>query len=95
MKRIFITTTLFAALAVLFTSCLKDKGFDNGTYGINDPDTQPPGVGFPRAATAKFTVGINLSAAPQAIDGVVFGIISTPVYPPLDAAREPLTKSSL
>ena len=46
MKKISITLALFTAMAFAFTGCLKDKGFENGEYGINDPDTQPPGVGF-------------------------------------------------
>ncbi|MBL0130553.1 MAG: hypothetical protein IPP43_05085 [Chitinophagaceae bacterium] len=72
MKRILITTTLFAALAVLFTSCLKDKGFDNGTYGINDTDTQPPGVGFPLSAKSQFlnTIGINVSLQHRQLMGL-------------------------
>jgi len=41
MKKILSTTTLIIALSVAFTSCLKDKGFENNEYGINDPDTQP------------------------------------------------------
>ncbi len=72
MKKIFLSFSLFTAVAILLTSCLKDKGFENGTYGINDPDTQPPGVGFPRASAAKYTVGINLSTTPQVVNGVVF-----------------------
>lgn len=74
MKRILFTTSLFAVMAVLFTSCLKDKGFDNGLYGINDPDTQPPGVGFPLSAKPnnKNTAGVNVSTTAQAINGVVY-----------------------
>lgn len=78
MKRLLLTTSLFATLTVLFTSCLKDKGFDNGTYGINDPDTQPPGVGFPLAAQAKNTVGLDAGVATnQAINNVVFVNLET------------------
>lgn len=72
MKRITLNALLFAALSFGLTSCLKDKGFENFEYGINDPDTQPPGVGFPRAAAAKYTVGINLDPNPQSVDGVLF-----------------------
>lgn len=73
MKRLLLTTSLFATLTVLFTSCLKDKGFDNGTYGINDPDTQPPGVGFPLAAQSKNTIGLDAGVATnQAINNIVF-----------------------
>ncbi len=72
MKKIILGSFFLTALSFVFTGCLKDKGFENFEYGINDPDTQPPGVGFPRAAAAKYTVGINLSPTPQAINGVVF-----------------------
>lgn len=74
MKRILFTMSLFAVLAVMFSSCLKDKGFNNGLYGINDPDTQPPGVGFPLSAKAnnKNTAGVNVSATVQAINGIVY-----------------------
>ena len=72
MKKITLNALLFAALSFGLTSCLKDKGFENGEYGINDPDTQPPGVGFPRAAAAKYNVGIDLKPEAQVINGVLF-----------------------
>jgi hypothetical protein len=72
MKRIFLSSVLFASLGLLLTGCLKDKGFDNGEYGINDPDTQPPGVGFPLAASAKYTVGLDVSATAQVVNDVVY-----------------------
>ncbi|MEO6612394.1 MAG: DUF1735 domain-containing protein [Chitinophagaceae bacterium] len=71
MKRILLTMFFFAALAVTFTSCLKDKGFEDGTYGINDPDSQPPGVGFP-LATKTQAFGLNVSSSLQAVDGYVY-----------------------
>lgn len=61
-----------AAIGMTLTGCLKDKGFNNFEYGINDPDTQPPGVGFPRAAAAKYSIGINLLSTPQELTGVVY-----------------------
>jgi Domain of unknown function (DUF1735) len=72
MKKLILASGLFTAMAFMLTGCLKDKGFENGTYGINDPDTQPPGVGFPRAIAAKYSLGINLSSAPQSANGVVY-----------------------
>ncbi len=73
MKKILSSSLILATLAVAFTGCLKDKGFDNHTYGINDPDTQPPGVGFPLGATAKNTIGLDAGVATnQAIDNVVW-----------------------
>jgi len=72
MKKILSTTLFVAAMAVAFTGCLKDKGFDNHTYGINDPDTQPPGVGFPLAAKAKNDYGLDVSASPQVVNDMVY-----------------------
>jgi len=70
MKKIFLTSTLFAALAIMGTGCLKDKGFEDHEYGINDPDDSPTGVGFPLAAKAKNTVGIEIKSTPQVISDV-------------------------
>ena len=72
MKKIFLTFSLFAATALMLSSCLKDKGFDNHEYGINDPDTQPPGIGFPRATSAKFTIGVDFVNTSQSVDGIVY-----------------------
>ncbi|HUM96567.1 MAG TPA: DUF1735 domain-containing protein [Chitinophagaceae bacterium] len=72
MKKIISSTLILAALAVSFTGCLKDKGFDNHTYGINDPDTQPPGVGFPKAVASKVTIGVELDPNPQTVNDLVF-----------------------
>jgi hypothetical protein len=78
MKKILSSSLILAALAVAFTGCLKDKGFDNHTVGINDPDTQPPGVGFPLAATAKNTIGLDAGVGTnQAINNVVFVNLET------------------
>lgn len=84
MKKIFSTTTLIIALSMAFTSCLKDKGFENNEYGINDPDTQPPGVGFPLAASKKYTVGLNVSGSNQEINDVVFVNLNAGVTAPSD-----------
>lgn len=72
MKKITLSFLFIAAVSFTFTSCLKDKGFENFEYGINDPDTQPPGVGFPRAAAAKYTIGVDFVATSQSVDGVVY-----------------------
>jgi len=71
MKRILSTSLFVIALAVAFTGCLKDKGFDNNTYGINDPDTQKPGVGFPKGTGAQ-GFGLNVSASTQAVNDMVY-----------------------
>jgi len=73
MKKIISSTFILAAMAVAFTGCLKDKGFENHTYGINDPDTQPPAVGFPLATSDKYTVGLDAgSATLQVAKNVLF-----------------------
>lgn len=72
MRKVFLSSVLFASLGLLLTGCLKDKGFDNQEYGINDPDTQPPGVGFPFGAKAKNDVGLNVSATTQVINDLVY-----------------------
>ncbi len=72
MKKILSTSLLVAAMAVAFTGCLKDKGFDNHTYGINDPDTQPPGVGFPFGSNAKNDFGLDVTTSPQTVSGLVY-----------------------
>ncbi len=78
MKKILSSSLILATLAVAFTGCLKDKGFDNHTYGINDPDTQPPGVGFPRGATAKNTIGLDAGVGTlQSISDYVFVNLET------------------
>jgi Domain of unknown function (DUF1735) len=49
MKRNVLNILLFISICCLFNSCLKDKGFENHEYGINDPDESENGVGFPWA----------------------------------------------
>lgn len=73
MKKILSSSIILAAIAVVFTGCLKDKGYDNFTYGIGDPNTQPPGVGFPLASSSKYTVGLDAGVPTnQAIGNVAF-----------------------
>ena len=67
MKKILVKTTLFAAFALVATGCLKDKGFEDHEYGINDPDDSPAAVGFPLGSRAANVVGIEVSATPQVI----------------------------
>jgi hypothetical protein len=79
MKKIFLSTMLLAALSLGFTSCLKDKGFDNHEYGINDPDSSPKGVGFPEAYSAEATINsINPSTSSQTIDAVAVLLLGAP-----------------
>ncbi len=73
MKKILSSSFLLATIAVALTGCLKDKGFDNNTYGVKDPSSQPPGVGFALANVSKNTVGLNAGVPTnQAIGDVAF-----------------------
>lgn len=65
MKKLVLNALLFSAVTFTLSSCLKDKGFDNYDYGINDPDTAPPGVGFTFGTKAKNDVGLEVSTDPQ------------------------------
>lgn len=74
MRKIFLNSVLFAAVTIMAVGCLKDKGFEDHKYGINDPDTQLPGVGFPLSTKPfhKNTVGVDLQANAQDVNDVVF-----------------------
>jgi Domain of unknown function (DUF1735) len=72
MKKIILSSLFIAGMSVAFTGCLKDKGFDNNEYGINDPDSQPPGVGFPFGSKSKTDFGLDVSASNQAVSGLVY-----------------------
>lgn len=65
MKKLVLNALLFSAVSFGLTSCLKDKGFENFEYGINDPDTAPPGVGFLNGTKPKNDLGLEVSADPQ------------------------------
>ena len=74
MKKIVLSSVLFTAIALMFAGCLKDEGFENHEYGINDPDLSPPGVGFALAGKpfGKNTIGIDLSTSPQVVNNIIF-----------------------
>jgi hypothetical protein len=72
MKKILVSSLIISILTFSLTSCLKDKGFENNEYGINDPDTQPPGVGFPFGSRAKNDLGVDVSGSPQTFNGLVY-----------------------
>lgn len=72
MKKISFAFTLMAIASLFLTGCLKDKGFENNEYGINDPDTQPPGVGFPFGAKSRNDFGLDVSTGTQIVSGYVY-----------------------
>jgi hypothetical protein len=75
MKKLILASSLFAAMTVMFTSCLKDKGFENGTYGIN-LDGTPPGIGFPEAAKSINPFAVNAVASAQTVSAPFINILS-------------------
>jgi hypothetical protein len=70
MKKIILASFLSAAMGFVLVGCLKDKGFENHEYGINDPDTQPIGVGWNYGNKAN-AVGLDVSPNNQAITGLL------------------------
>ena len=73
MKKIF-PGVLFATL--LLTACIKDKGLDNGQYGLKDPQNSPAGVGFPQAANTVNVTGIELQTTAQTINVALVNLLS-------------------
>jgi hypothetical protein len=67
MKKIFLIPVLFATLNL--ASCLKDEGFDNHEYGINDPDNSTEAVGFPWAYNPDIRINSVVSVStPQVVE---------------------------
>ena len=80
--------TLILTLTILgLTSCLKDKGFNNFEYGINDPGGQPKGVSFPLASDDLYNVGLDaVSSTLQTISDAVVVITETGDVPTTNVA---------
>jgi hypothetical protein len=68
MKQIKWITGLFIVLSFAVTGCLKDEGFENHEYGINDPDVSPAGIGFTLGVKYLNSTGLYLSDLPQDVD---------------------------
>lgn len=74
MKKIAFFSLLLSVLGL--TGCLKDKGFEDHKYGINDPDDSPVGIGFPEAQNKINNRSIDAKSTPQALSDptiVLFG----------------------
>ncbi len=71
MKKILTITSLLAFCAVIFSSCLKDKGFNNNEYGINLNNGSAPAVEFIKGNSAKTTFGVNVDPGTQIVELVV------------------------
>jgi hypothetical protein len=63
MKKLLTITSL--ACAMLFSSCLKDKGFENNEYGINLNDGSPAAVAFKKGNEAKSSFGVDVATGSQ------------------------------
>jgi len=63
MKNIFKLSFFGVAMTVAFSSCLKDKGFDNGDYGIQVIEKK--GVSLPQSVAGSVDYGLLSSDVPQ------------------------------
>lgn len=68
MKKILSHSLLLILSSTLFVGCLKDKGYEDHLYGINDPDTQPVGVGFPEAISKINARSVEYLETPQVLN---------------------------
>lgn len=61
---------LLSSVVLLATSCMKDKGFDDQTYGINNPGAGKEGVGFNLEGTVgnERNIGLDVSPNPIVVD---------------------------
>ena len=81
MTKILSHILFFAIMLIAGTGCLKDKGFENNKYGINNPDGQPKGVGFPQAKNSINPRGINFVNTAQVIPDLVVSLFATDPAP--------------
>ncbi len=70
MKRIASFLSLAVALMVVATGCLKDKGFEAQQYGLQVAEVKA--VAFPNANASPLSYGLDVSASPQVINGLLF-----------------------
>jgi hypothetical protein len=67
MKKIKFLSFFLGTVLIAGTGCLKDKGFENGEYGINDANNSPAGLGFNKGVNYKVNIGLDLSSSSQTI----------------------------
>jgi hypothetical protein len=72
MKNIFKLSFFGVAMTVAFSSCLKDKGFDNGDYGIQVIEKK--GVSLPQSIAGSVDYGLLSSDAPQVLASPVVAL---------------------
>lgn len=70
MKRIASFLSLALGLMVVATGCLKDKGFDAQQYGLQVQEVKA--VAFPNANASPLGFGLDVSASPQVVNGLLF-----------------------
>ena len=62
MKQTIKLTLLGSVMAVAFSGCLKDKGYDNGEYGVEVVERK--GVSFPQSTTSPISISLLPSSTP-------------------------------
>ena len=84
MKKIKFITLLLSAVLIAGVGCVKDKGFEDHQYGINDPDASPAGVGFLNGVGILNAVGLDVSTNSQGISTPLTISLLTPNVPTTD-----------
>lgn len=72
MKNILKLTFIGSAMAIAFSGCLKDKGFDNGEYGMQA--TQHKAISLPQAVGGTISFALFSQDNPQVLSAPVFAI---------------------
>jgi hypothetical protein len=71
MKKIVLHTILVLGCSTFFVSCLKDKGFDKGQYGISDigkGENLPKVIEIPQAGQSPLVFALNTLPATEVLD---------------------------
>jgi hypothetical protein len=90
MYKMRMMSLILAGLVVTSTGCLKDKGFENGEYGINDANNSPAGLGFNKGVSYKVNIGLDLSSSSQTISNqaTIMLMSSTPAQSDISVTLE-------
>lgn len=81
MKKIFIQAAFLVGATAMLSSCLKDKGFENGEYGV-DGSNSAKVVSLPQSQEGISVFALNSDPPTEDIDAVLVQLAAT------DAARE-------
>lgn len=74
MKKYLLTS---AVAGLLLTSCLKDKGYDNGQYGVNGPAAKA--VSIPQSTSSPVAFAVNALTTVQTVDAPTVNLESPTV----------------